>query len=241
MLPILDPLSVNQPFPNTDSALKEPDGLLAMGGCLSPDRLANAYRHGIFPWFSEGQPILWWSPDPRLVLFPERLTVSRSLRKVLRKKQWIITCDKDFSQVIKSCAAPRPNAEGTWITPAMDAAYRQLHQRGIAHSVEAWYEEKLVGGLYGVALGRVFFGESMFSFKDNASKAAFATLVDNLKRWGYKLIDCQVHTEHLVKFGAENIPRSQFVRLLNRYCGDSPETSAWPTENLCYNYLPSEA
>lgn len=239
MLPILDPLKVNQPFPNADSAMKEPDGLLAMGGCLSPERLVNAYRHGIFPWFSDGQPVLWWSPDPRLVLFPEKLTISRSLRKTLRKKEWIITCNKDFDQVINNCAAPRPNAEGTWITPAMDAAYRRLHQRSIAHSVEAWYEEKLVGGLYGVALGRVFFGESMFSLKDNASKAAFATLVDNLKAWGYKLIDCQVHTEHLVKFGAENIPRSQFVRLLDTLCEDSPETNAWPTANLCYNSLPS--
>jgi leucyl/phenylalanyl-tRNA--protein transferase len=210
----LDGTPSELPFPDPALAETEPDGLLAVGGDLSPQRLANAYRQGIFPWYSEGQPILWWSPDPRMVLFPERLHVSRSLRKVLRRGLFEVTFDRDFDAVIHACAAPRKTGDGTWITPQMMTAYRRLHEQGLAHSVEAWHQGELVGGLYGVTLGRLFFGESMFSAMRDASKVAFVHLVRSLQAAGCPLIDCQVHTTHLESLGAELIPRARFLRLL---------------------------
>ena len=209
-------------FPDPESALREPDGLLAVGGCLHPKRLQAAYRRGVFPWYSEGQPILWWTPDPRAVLFPDELHLSRSLRKTLRTSPerggFQVTLDAAFGAVIDACAEPRPGQEGTWITQEMRRAYLRLHQEGGAHSVEAWRGDALVGGLYGVSLGRVFFGESMFTRERDASKVAFAHLVAQLRAWDYGLIDCQVHTEHLASLGARCIPRTEFNALLDRYC-----------------------
>lgn len=231
-LTVLDPNNPEQDFPSVNKALREPDGLLAVGGCLSQSRLLNAYRHGIFPWYNPGEPILWWSPDPRLVLLPDKLVISRSLRKTLRKNVFTVTFDQAFDQVIAACADPRKDVAGTWITAEINAAYKQLHQTGFAHSVEAWLGDELVGGLYGVALGQVFFGESMFHTRTDASKAAFATLVQQLKSWGYQLIDCQVHTRHLESFGAEEISRSYFTALLDRYCDASVQSCAWQVQQL---------
>jgi len=214
-------------FPSVDTALREPDGLLAVGGKLSSARLLAAYRQGIFPWYSVGQPVLWWSPDPRCVLFPDRLKVSRSLRKTLRKPLFTVTLDQAFEAVIENCAMPRGEDDGTWITPAIKRSYTMLHQMGIAHSVEVWRHGELVGGLYGVALGRVFFGESMFSRASDASKVGFATLVKQLHRWGYPLIDCQVHSDHLESLGAETIPRKEFIALLDQWCEVEATSSAW--------------
>jgi leucyl/phenylalanyl-tRNA--protein transferase len=226
-LTVLDPNNPGQDFPPVDKALREPDGLLAVGGCLSQYRLLNAYRHGIFPWYNPGDPILWWSPNPRLVLFPDKLIVSRSLHKTLRKNIFSVTFDRAFNEVIKSCAGQRKDAAGTWITTEIDDAYNQLHQAGFAHSVEAWSGDELVGGLYGVALGQVFFGESMFHTKTDASKVAFVTLVERLKLWDFRLIDCQVHTKHLSSFGAEEIDRNYFITLLDRYCAAPVKPFAW--------------
>jgi leucyl/phenylalanyl-tRNA---protein transferase len=226
-LTVLDPNNPEQGFPPITNALSEPDGLLAVGGCLSKSRLLNAYRLGIFPWNSPDEPILWWSPNPRLVLFPDKLAISRSLGKTLRKQQFTITIDQAFAEVVVACANPRKEAVGTWITDGVFQAYKDLHQSGYAHSAEAWLSGELVGGLYGIAMGRVFFGESMFYNKTDASKVAFVSLVEQLKRWGYKLIDCQVSTQHLINFGAEEITRSEFANLLNQYCDESPEPSAW--------------
>lgn len=217
-------------FPSVDTALREPDGLLAVGGKLSSTRLLAAYRQGIFPWYSVGQPVLWWSPDPRCVLFPEQLKVSRSLRKTLRKGLFNVTLDQDFEAVVEQCAAPREDDAGTWITPAIKRSYNTLHQMGIAHSVEVWQDGQLVGGLYGVALGQVFFGESMFSRVSNASKVGFVTLVHQLHRWGYPLIDCQVHSDHLESLGAVNIPRQKFIDMLDQHCNVEVPASAWTLE-----------
>ncbi len=206
--------------------MREPNGLLAAGGDLSADRLIQAYRHGCFPWFSEGQPILWWSPDPRTVLFPDELHVSRSLGKLLRKQRYEVTLDQDFAAVISACAAPRAYADGTWISEAMQQAYQQLHQRGHAHSVEVWDQGELVGGLYGLAMGQLFFGESMFSRADNASKFGFATLVRHLKAWGFVLIDCQMPTEHLQSLGARSITRTEFADYLKQHL-DQPSRAIW--------------
>ncbi|HZX50455.1 MAG TPA: leucyl/phenylalanyl-tRNA--protein transferase [Pseudomonas sp.] len=204
-------------FPPLDKALRDPNGLLAAGGDLSPERLIQAYRHGCFPWFQDGQPILWWSPDPRTVLFPEELHLSRSLAKLLRQGRYRVTFDQAFAEVIQACAAPRSYAADTWITTPMQAAYLELHKRGIAHSVEVWQGEEMVGGLYGLAMGQLFFGESMFSRADNASKVGFATLVQHLKAWGFVLIDCQMPTQHLHNFGARAISRQQFAAYLSRH------------------------
>ena len=231
MLTLLNAMDANEEFPDPETALAEPDGLLAVGGCLSPKRLVNAYRKGIFPWFNQGDPILWWCPDPRLVLFPSEIRISRSLRKTLRRKEYAITFDRAFSEVIRACAAPRNEAPGTWITEHMIRAYLRLYELGFAHSVEAWHENQLVGGLYGVAIGRVFFGESMFYRRTNASKAAFAVLAEKLVLWNYRLVDCQVRTEHLTSFGARQIPRRQFVEFLDRYCNKAVEEAAW-TNNI---------
>ncbi len=229
-LTVLNPNNPEQDFPPVTKALREPDGLLAIGGCLSQSRLLNAYRHGVFPWYNPGEPILWWSPDPRLILFPDQLVISRSLRKTLRKAIFSVTFDQAFNEVITACADPRKDSTGTWITTAVNSAYNQLHKAGFAHSVETWQDDKLVGGLYGVALGQVFFGESMFHTQTDASKVAFATLVEQLQSWGYRLIDCQVHTRHLESFGARQIDRNAFIKLLDQYCDIPVKPSAWRVE-----------
>lgn len=226
-LTVLNSKNPNQAFPDINTAFTDPDGLLAMGGCLSPARLLNAYRHGIFPWYNPDDPILWWSPNPRLVLFPDKLIISRSLQKNLRKELFTVTFDKAFDAVIKACAKPRADAMGTWINAEMNTAYNELHRLGYAHSVETWLDNKLVGGLYGVTIGQVFFGESMFHHKTDASKVAFVGLVTRLKLWHYQLIDCQVHSKHLVSLGAENIARTDFANLLHEYCALAPHTLAW--------------
>lgn len=195
--------------------LAEPEGILAVGGDLSPERLLLAYTSGIFPWYSEGEPILWWSPDPRFVMFPEELHLPASLRRLLRRDPFRFTCDREFECVIASCAEPRPAQAGTWITGDMQEAYVRLHTLGYAHSVEAWAGEELAGGLYGVSLGSCFFGESMFSRRSNASKAALCFLVEALRRHAFTLIDCQVHTAHLEILGARFIPRTDYLSRLH--------------------------
>lgn len=207
-----------EPFPPVEQALLDPDGLLAVGGDLSPQRLLNAYQHGIFPWYTEGEPILWWSPDPRCVLFPEKLKISRSLRKTLRKQLFEVRMDTAFEAVMRACAENRPNQKGTWITEDILQAYVNMHQLGFAHSVECWQDGQLAGGLYGMAIGKVFFGESMFSRKTDASKVAMVYLCEYLKQHGFRLIDSQVYTQHLESLGAELIPRTRFVELLKKYC-----------------------
>lgn len=227
---LLNPANAESPFPPVELALREPNGLLAIGGDLQPERLLNAYRNGIFPWFSEGQPILWWSPDPRSVLFPPELRVGRSLRKTIRQARFTITVDQAFDQVTQQCAAAcRPGQDGTWIVTDMMDAYSTLHALGHAHSVEAWQSGRLVGGLYGVAIGRVFFGESMFATVSDASKVAFVHFVDTLQQWGYKLIDCQMETAHLNRFGARTIARREFVELLRRWCNSPCSPNGWQT------------
>lgn len=213
-------------FPPLEKAMHEPNGLLAAGGDLSPERLLAAYRHGCFPWYQDGQPVLWWSPDPRTVLYPEELHVSRSLRKKLRQGTFDITFDRAFRDVIEGCAGPRSYTDGTWITTPMQNAYVKLHQLGIAHSVEVWQDEQLVGGLYGLAMGRLFFGESMFSHTTDASKAGFVTLVERLRDWGFKMIDCQMPTQHLASFGARAITRQAFAETLAKYL-DEPSSARW--------------
>lgn len=197
-------------FPDPEEA--EPDGLLAVGGDLSITRLLNAYANGIFPWYAEDSPILWWSTNPRLVLYPDELHVSRSLRRVINSGRYHVTMDRDFKGVIKACAeCPRPDQCGTWIVDEMIEAYTLLHEFGYAHSVEAWDGDELVGGLYGVSLGRIFFGESMFWKKPDASKVAFVALVNQLKKWDFRIIDCQQTTSHLLRFGAREVARTTFM------------------------------
>lgn len=210
-------------FPDVSQALSEPNGLLAIGGDLAPERLLQAYRQGVFPWYSEGQPVLWWSPDPRLVLFPAELKVSRSLRRAVNKDRFRITIDQAFSRVIRACAEPRHDEGETWITAEMEQAYIHLHRLGWAHSVEAWCEGELVGGFYGIAIGRVFFGESMFHRVADASKVAFAVFVRQIQAHGYALIDCQVSTAHLLSLGAREISRKEFVDTLHAYCPERPD------------------
>lgn len=197
-------------FPAPEDANEE--GIVAVGGDVSPERLLVAYRHGIFPWPARGYPLLWFSPDPRFALAPSQAHVSRSLRKVLRKGQLRVTADTAFDEVITACAAvPRPHQQGTWITPELQDGYRGLHEIGYAHSIETWLDGKLVGGLYGVALGRTFAGESMFASEPDASKVAFTTLLGHLAMWGFRVVDCQVHTEHLARFGATMWARERFL------------------------------
>lgn len=213
---VLKPDSLDLRFPPVD--LASPEGLLAIGGDLRAERLLEAYRHGIFPWYNPGQPVLWWSPDPRAVLFPARLRVSRSLAKALRRKKFKVTLDTAFPDVMRQCALPqnRRAGPGTWITPEMIQAYCRLHELGLAHSVESWNGEKLVGGLYGVALGGIFFGESMFARETDASKVAFARLVRQLECWDFDLIDCQLPSAHLSSLGAEEIRRGDFLKRLEK-------------------------
>jgi leucyl/phenylalanyl-tRNA--protein transferase len=213
----LDKNNSSQPFPPVRNALQDPNGLLAIGGCLSSERLINAYSQGIFPWFSEGDPILWWSPNPRLVLFPEKLQISKRLAKTIRQQKFDVTTNQSFDLVISRCGELRADVEGTWICDEIKAAYLKLHREGVAHSFEAWQNGELVGGLYGVALGKVFFGESMFHTVSDASKVAFAYCVNYLKERNFQLIDCQVHTQHLVSLGAQEISRETFSRLLKKY------------------------
>lgn len=204
-------LDMDTPFPPVEQALRSPNGLLAVGGCLSVERLLDAYRQGIFPWFNEGEPILWWSPDPRMVLIPDEFKISHSLRKTLRTRKFEIRTDSAFEEVMLACAAPRGKQTGTWIHADMIAAYIRLHHLGIAHSVEAWMNGNLVGGLYGISIGRMFYGESMFSRVTDASKIALAYLTAQLHNWGYGMIDCQMNTPHLASLGAREIPRSEFM------------------------------
>ncbi len=204
----------NLRFPPVDQA--SPEGLLAIGGDLRPERLLEAYRHGIFPWYNDDQPILWWSPDPRAVLFPEKLHVSRSLKRSLRQNVFTVTLDTNFRNVMEQCAGPRPQYPegGTWITGEMLDAYTRLHDLGHAHSVETWQDGHLIGGLYGVAIGGAFFAESMFTKVDDASKVALVRLVQQLQAWNFRLIDCQQSSSHVMRFGAEEIARSDFVKYL---------------------------
>jgi leucyl/phenylalanyl-tRNA---protein transferase len=207
-------LNTDQPFPSVQQALRQPNGLLAAGADLSLPRLISAYQQGIFPWYSEGQPVLWWSPDPRMVLEPAEIIVSRSLRKRLRKRDFEVRVDTSFLQVMRACAQPRPGQPGTWITDDMLDAYGRLHAAGYAHSVETWIDGTLSGGLYGVALGGVFFGESMFTHATDASKIALAHLARQLERWNFGMVDCQMATAHLASLGAHEIPRKEFMRRL---------------------------
>lgn len=230
MIPLLGP---SDPFPPIERALTDPNGLLAAGGTLTIPRLVDAYQRGIFPWFSAGDPVLWWSPDPRMVLFVDELRVSRSLAKRLRRGGYEVTADRAFSAVLRACAAPRPQMArtartpqmtqraqtstadaGTWLVPQMMRAYERLHEAGVAHSIEVWMDGELAGGLYGVALGRMFFGESMFTRRTDASKIALVRLAGQLAQWGFPMVDCQMSTEHLASLGARDIPRRTFARLI---------------------------
>jgi leucyl/phenylalanyl-tRNA--protein transferase len=217
MIPFLGPAD---PFPPVVQALDEPDGLLAAGADLTPGRLVEAYSRGIFPWFNDGDPILWWSPDPRLVLAPGAFHVSHSLRKRLKQRDFTVTADTAFAAVLDECAAPRQDDGGTWLTPAMREAYILLHRQGLAHSIEVWRDEVLAGGIYGVALGRMFFGESMFSRRTDGSKIALAYLAAQLDRWGFPWIDCQLETDHLLSLGAEAVSRRWFVAEVARLVGE---------------------
>lgn len=228
MLPWLPPHFVA--FPPVSQALDEPDGLLAAGGALRSDWLLSAYRQGIFPWYAEGQPILWWSPNPRMVLFPEEVRVRRSLDKRLRNGGFEVSFDRAFTRVIAACAETRADAEGTWIDDAMRKAYVDLHRLGHAHSVEVWQAQTLVGGLYGLSIGRVFFGESMFSHVADASKVALVHLARHLQHHDFALIDCQMHTAHLASMGARDIARETFLDYLEKNVNAPNPASLWPTE-----------
>ena len=227
MIPWLDS---GDPFPEVERALAEPNGLLAAGADLSLPRLLEAYRNGIFPWFGHDQPILWWSPDPRMVLFPAELKVSRSLARTLRNARFEVRADTAFDAVIEGCRQPRRGESGTWITEEMAEAYGTLHRAGFAHSVETWLDGKLVGGLYGVALGRAFFGESMFARVSDASKVALVALARQLQHWGFGVIDCQMNTAHLASLGAREIPRAEFTRRLRELVHYAPVPVPWRLE-----------
>lgn len=213
-------------FPDLDEA--DESGLLAIGGDLSIDRLKLAYSKGIFPWYEKGMPILWWSPDPRMVLFPDKMIISHSLKQSIKKQQFTVTIDTAFERVIKNCAkTPRKGEDGTWITHEMKNAYIRLHEAGYAHSAEAWLDGELVGGLYGVAIGKAYFGESMFHHVTNASKVAFYHLVEKLSTWDFKIIDAQVYTNHLESLGGEMIPRSQYIQILEKALMIEDVSGSW--------------
>jgi leucyl/phenylalanyl-tRNA--protein transferase len=225
VIPWLDSKS---PFPPVDRALADPNGLLAAGGDLSPERLIDAYRHGIYPWYSRGQPLLWWSPDPRMVLYVAEFKLSRSLAKRIRRRDFEIRVDTAFADVVDACANIARQAQfGTWITREMAVAYKRLHLLGYAHSVEAWRDGELVGGLYGLALGKMFFGESMFSFESDASKVALAALVSRAEALGMPMIDCQQETEHLASMGARAIPRRDFALALTELINSTATPAGW--------------
>lgn len=218
----------DSPFPPADAALRQPDGLLAVGGDLSPQRLLNAYRHGIFPWYSEGQPVLWWTPDPRMVFRTDGVRLSSRFRRQLRRSSWQIRADTAFSEVVAACAAtPRPGQDGTWITADMQAAYQALHRLGHAHSVEVFDRDRLVGGIYGVAIGRMFFGESMYSGESGGSKVALAALACRLRQWGWPLMDAQVENPHLLSLGAESWPRLEFLRQVETLTRQPGNEGSW--------------
>jgi leucyl/phenylalanyl-tRNA--protein transferase len=224
-------LTEQEEFPPVARALLEPNGLLAAGGGLAPERLLAAYRLGIFPWYSGNQPVLWWSPDPRMVLFPAEFRMPRSLGKRLRRHDYEIRIDSAFTEVMHGCALPRSDGAGTWITQDMIDAYYRLHQLGYAHSIETWIDGKLAGGLYGMAIGRAFFGESMFARVSDASKIAFAHLVHQLARWQFGMIDCQMNTAHLARFGAREIPRSEFSQNLTELVNYPSPAIPWQFED----------
>ena len=228
--PMIPWLADDDALPPVTRALRRPNGLLAAGGGLSVRRLVDAYSRGCFPWFSEGEPVLWWSPDPRMVLVPGELHVPRSLARRMRRGDITVTADLAFADVMAGCAEPRDDQAGTWITAEMTGAYRALHAAGHAHSIEAWQDGLLVGGLYGVALGRAFFGESMFTRVPDASKIALVTLVAQLQRWGFGIVDCQMKTDHLARFGAREIPRAQFVAHLGRLVPLEAPANPWLVE-----------
>lgn len=228
MIPWLE--NVNH-FPPLELALSRPNGLLCAGGDLSPRRLIQAYRHGIFPWYSAGEPILWWSPDPRMVLVPCEFRISRSLRRTLRQGHYQIRLDSHFPALIRACArVKRPGQSGTWISAEMQAAYGTLFELGFAHSVETWRDNQLVGGLYGLAIGKMFYGESMFSHVPDASKIAIAHLARYLDGQGFGLIDCQMNTPHLASLGAREIARSEFMVRLQELTAIAPLNGRWPTD-----------
>ena len=227
---MIDWLNPGDPFPPVDTALTEPNGLLCAGHEVTSELVLAAYQRGIFPWYSDGQPVLWWSPDPRMVLLPKNFRLHRSLRKSLQRCEYEIRVDTSFEAVMRACADPRPAQGGTWISEAIIDAYTTLHQAGFAHSVETWMNGELVGGLYGIALGRVFFGESMFVRRTDASKIAFAHLVTQLKRWQFELIDCQQETEHLASLGAAPVSRKDFLQALKQWVdadASSPRCGRW--------------
>jgi len=229
MIPWLGP---RDPFPPVDTALREPNGLLAAGRTLSVPTLLEAYALGLFPWFNEDEPVLWWSPDPRMVLRPPELHVSRSLEKRMRKRGYEVRADTAFAAVMRACATPRPGQRGTWITRRMIAAFVRLHEAGYAHSIETWIDGALAGGLYGVAIGRAFFGESMFAHATDASKIAFVHLVRQLEAWGFGLIDCQMKTSHLASLGAREITRSDFVAHIAALTRQDGRPGSWAGESL---------
>lgn len=224
---LLDEAS-DSPFPPAELALREPDGLLAVGGDLSPVRLLNAYAGGIFPWFSEGQPLLWWSPDPRMVFRTDQIHLSSRFRRSLRSSSWQVRADTAFAEVMRACAqSPRPGQDGTWITGDMHRAYVELHRLGYAHSVEVFEDEELVGGIYGVSIGRMFFGESMFSARSGGSKAALAALATTLAHWGWPLIDAQVENPHLLRMGATHLSRPEFLQRVRKLAHEPGKVGPW--------------
>lgn len=225
--PMIRWLGPSDPFPPVDTALTEPNGLLAAGGDLAPERLIDAYRRGIFPWSADDEPMLWWSPDPRMVLFVDELRVSRSLRRRIRASLLTVTADRAFRNVVAGCADPRPDADGTWISNVVVDAYVELHRRGHAHSIETWAGDRLVGGLYGVTIGRMFYGESMFARRSDASKIALAFLVRQLARWRFEMIDCQMSTAHLASLGAREIPRREFMARLKTLTAAPGVSAPW--------------
>jgi leucyl/phenylalanyl-tRNA--protein transferase len=220
-------LELGDPFPPVEEALRDPNGLLAAGGDLSTPRLLQAYERGIFPWFGDGDPVLWWSPDPRMVLPTDGMRVTRSLRKTIRAGRFRVTADTAFPSVIAACAEPRPDQDGTWITHDVFDAYCTLASLGVAHSIEAWDGTTLVGGLYGVAVGRMFFGESMFARRSDASKVALAHLVRQLRRWNFPLIDCQMSTSHLASLGARAVSRAEFLSVVRRCVTEPAVPAPW--------------
>ena len=227
-------LEEHSPFPPVSQALSEPNGLLAAGGDLSLNRLIQAYQSGIFPWFSQNEPLLWWSPNPRMVLKPSEFKLSRSLRKKIQQQKFNIRIDTHFTEVMLACSQPRNGHIGTWIDEAMIRAYSQLHQHGLAHSVETWIDGQLAGGLYGVSIGRMFFGESMFTLQPDASKIALAHLARQLHRWGFRQIDCQMKTPHLSSLGAQEIDRTQFLTELKELVNCDPPPS-WQFDDDLFN------
>jgi leucyl/phenylalanyl-tRNA--protein transferase len=228
----LTPEDPPQVFPPVDNALREPDGLLAAGGDLSPERLLAAYRRGIFPWYDDGQPLLWWSPDPRCVFLQGDLHISRRLRRELRRSTAEVRFNTAFADVIRRCAGPRRHEQGTWITNDMIVAYERLHEAGWAHSIEVWQENTLIGGLYGLIIGRAVFGESMFSLRSNASKIALLVLDRMLEDGTFGLVDCQVQSHHLTSMGASNLPRRKFVELLDDLCEPDDAFENWPQKPI---------